>query len=455
MNDAEIDRIVGELRGSIGAPLSNLWQPSRDRVVVGLGDGTLILIVPRGPFARVHAVRSRPANPPRPFSFQGACRAHLHGALLDVRRSDDDRIVRIAFTRGALEVRLTGRSGGLWLLDGDQVVAAFDGPALPVLPPISSRGSHRDEPPRFAPTGSQRWNEAAEQFFSAAERDKERRERQVRVESGLTRALGRNDRLLGNLEEDLAKADEAPTLRHHADLLAANLYRVQRFDRVLVAEDWETGETVNIALDPARTPGANLERLYHQAKRLERMADHVLARIEQVEGDQRWMRAALPTVASLGLDELIALDARLPKAPTPGRAERSDRPAPGYITWVGPNGQRILVGRNARGNRALTFQVAKGHDWWLHLRERPGAHVVIPTPKDHPPPLELLLAAAQLSLQAGKIGPGEAAEVQYTRVRDVRAIPGEEGRVTVRDEKVLRVVRDPAALTGWTPLDLP
>jgi predicted ribosome quality control (RQC) complex YloA/Tae2 family protein len=113
------------------------------------------------------------------------------------------------------------------------------------------------------------------------------------------------------------------------------------------------------------------------------------------------------------------------------------------------------VGRNARGNRILTFQVAKGHDWWMHLRDRPGAHLVIPTPKGQSPPLELLLAAAQIALTVAQFEIGEAAEVQYTRIRDVRAIAGEDGLVTVRAERVLRVVRDPAALAGWMPIDDP
>ena len=47
---------------------------------------------------------------------------------------------------------------------------------------------------------------------------------------------------------------------------------------------------------------------------------------------------------------------------------------------------------------------------------------------------------------------GAAAEVQYTRVKNIKAIPGEAGgQVIVHEEKVLRVVRDPAALGVWTP----
>src|SRR5687768_13450194 len=120
MNEAEIGRVAGELRRLEGVPFGNLWQPARDRVVLGLADGTFVLMVPRGHVARFHTVAERPANPARPFSFQGACRARLRGPLTAVVKEPGERIVRFEFGAARLELWLTGRSGGLWLLDGDE-----------------------------------------------------------------------------------------------------------------------------------------------------------------------------------------------------------------------------------------------------------------------------------------------------------------------------------------------
>jgi hypothetical protein len=71
-------------------------------------------------------------------------------------------------------------------------------------------------------------------------------------------------------------------------------------------------------------------------------------------------------------------------------------------------------------------------------------------PRDGSAALPHLLAAAQIALAGARVAPGDAAEVQYTRVRDVRAIPGRPGTVTVHDERVLRVVRDAVPPVGWT-----
>lgn len=444
MDDGEIEGVVGELAELVGTPFAQVWQPARDRVVLGLGDGTLVLMVPRGVHARLHTVDARPRNPQRPFSFQGACRARLRGPLTAVEKVPGERVVRVAFGAARLELRLTGRSGGLWLVEGDTVVAAFDGPAPDALPPLPARGAARGAQ-RFAPGPGGTWNLAARAYHEAREGEILRAERRARLEVRLERALQRAARLVENLEGDLAKADRAPAVRHEADLLAANLHRARRGQTELVVEDWEGGE-VRLALDPAKPATATLDRLYHQARRLERVGERVLARLETVEAERREHAAVLARLHELTDEALDRLDRTLPQAA--GRPRPTPATLP-YVTWGGPRGERVLVGRNEAGNRRLVFQTAKGHDWWMHLRGRPGAHLVIPVPKGSSPPLELLLAAAQIALAQAHVEPGEASEVQYTRIRDVRAIPGEVGRVTVANEKVLRVVRDAAGLVGW------
>ena len=118
-------------------------------------------------------------------------------------------------------------------------------------------------------------------------------------------------------------------------------------------------------------------------------------------------------------------------------------------TWTGPRGEEVLVGRDAKANRRLTFQIAKGADYWMHVRGAPGAHLILPMRRGQTPPLELLLAAGQIAAVHAGIPVGAKVDVQYTRVRDIRSIPGTEAEVRVHNEKVLHITRDPADLAGW------
>ena len=104
------------------------------------------------------------------------------------------------------------------------------------------------------------------------------------------------------------------------------------------------------------------------------------------------------------------------------------------------------VGRSAADNDALTLHNAKGNDVWLHVRGRPGAHVVIRAPGRAPQP-ELLLLAAQLALVHSGLADGARAEVTWTRVKHVKKPRGlPPGKVLVTQERVLYVETDRAAL---------
>lgn len=445
MNHAEIALIADEIVTWKGDPVVGAWQPSRDRVVIGIGSHQLLL-VPRGPWARLHPIASRPKNPERPFSFQGALRARLHGRLTRVEKHAEDRIIDLWFGDQRLHVRLTGRSGGLWLTDGDRVVAAYDGPAPVALPEIRPQPI-RPEAPRFTPIGAETPGRAAERYFAARESSAVTADRRAGAERSLKRRIDRLERLAEGLRDDLDKAAQAPRLRRMADALAANLHAIRRGASTADLADLEDPEIVHhIVLDPNRPAAVALDKLYKKAGRLDRVGDRVIDHLDRVEKDVAALNAALVALGSADDAALTAIE-RL--APTP-KARAGAVEALPWHEWTGPHGQIVLVGRNERGNRRLTFQRARGHDWWMHLRGAPGAHLVIPIPKDHSPPLELLLAAGQIALQHARVPEGAAADVQYTRIRDVRSIPGEIGRVTVHGERVLRIVRDPAALVGWT-----
>ena len=359
-------------------------------------------------------------------------------------------MLQLVFSSATLELRLTGRSGGLWLLQDDAVVAAYDGPAPDRLPALHVRPVRQDRV-RFEPLDDS-WDLGARAFFDRAEREHTTRERRGLVQRRLKRAIQRTERLLVNLERDLERADEAPKLRQRADLLAAHLHEVPRGASHVVFHDWDTGEPVSIELDPSRPVTDTLEQLYRRAGRLDRVGDRVLLRIDSVEAELADLRRHLVDLPEAELPTLRQLESRLPAAPTGPRSSETVLP---WWTWLGPQGERVLVGRNERGNRKLTFQVARGSDWWMHLRGRPGAHVVLPMKREQTPGLPLLLAAAQIALVHGKVTEGTAVDVQYARIRDVRAIPGEIAKVRVADERVLRVTRDAAELVGWVREDAP
>ncbi|NCG18628.1 MAG: hypothetical protein GWP91_06410 [Rhodobacterales bacterium] len=373
-------------------------------------------------------------------------RAHLSGRLTSIWKDPKDRIVVLTIGSHQLVLRLTGRRGGLWLCTQDRVVAAYDGPAPPALPAIAPL----DVPlvsPRFQPNPDEDWDRAAARYFTETEVADRLRQRRVQVSRRLRTDINRNRRLIRNLEQDFNRAADAPKYRRQADALAATLHTIKRGSTTAIAPDLEDYDrTWTIALDPNKPASHTLQRLYKKAGRMERRADQILDRLGQVEDHLERLSSALKQVGQADSAELGQVTALLPKS--------GSRAAPTvstpWVTWTGPNGQEVWVGRNATGNRRLTFQKARGNDWWMHLRERPGAHIVIRMRREQTPSLELLLAVGQIASIHGKIAFGSSVDVQYTRVKNVRSIPGDAGgKVRLSDERVLRITRERESLTGW------
>ncbi len=48
----------------------------------------------------------------------------------------------------------------------------------------------------------------------------------------------------------------------------------------------------------------------------------------------------------------------------------------GYKAFISSDGMEILVGSKDRDNDYLTLKVASAQDFWLHVADNSGAHVI-------------------------------------------------------------------------------
>ena len=49
----------------------------------------------------------------------------------------------------------------------------------------------------------------------------------------------------------------------------------------------------------------------------------------------------------------------------------------GYKAFISSDGMEILVGNKDRDNDYLTFKVSSPQDFWLHVADNSGAHVIV------------------------------------------------------------------------------
>jgi predicted ribosome quality control (RQC) complex YloA/Tae2 family protein len=278
----------------------------------------------------------------------------------------------------------------------------------------------------------------------------------------LSKGLARIDRRIEAIQGDLARIAEADALAARAQLFVAEASRAPRGARALKVVDWSTGEgvTVELPLDPARPAREQLDAMFKRARRLKEGARIGRQRLADAEGARAKVAAVAAEVTLAATQAALEELGRRAKAlaprdvslvgPAKGAGHRSaggQAPKPPYRTFLASDGERILVGRGAAHNDAVTFRVGRPHDLWLHAKGYTGAHVIVPLPKNGSCPAERLVEAAHLASHFSDAKDETVVEVQYTPRRYLRKPRGSvPGFVVVDREKVMMLRRDEAVL---------
>jgi predicted ribosome quality control (RQC) complex YloA/Tae2 family protein len=275
-------------------------------------------------------------------------------------------------------------------------------------------------------------------------------ERRAEIAKRLRSEGRRLERKRRAIEADLARAETAPTLRHEADLLLANLHLAPKKAREIEVADWlANGAPRRIPLDPAKPVKDQPEARYRRARRYERgirVAKERLRACEEALEDNARARARCEVATTE--DDLDTLSTSLPtRTPPKTGSRKADEARKPYRVYTTEAGRRILVGRGAADNDDLTLHHAKMHDLWLHTRETTGAHVVVPLSRGEICPPDLLVDAATLAAHFSEARGEETIDVIYVARRYVRKPrKSPPGLVRVEREKVIAVKMEPTRL---------
>jgi predicted ribosome quality control (RQC) complex YloA/Tae2 family protein len=455
MTSVEVAAVTAELAPRlVGGRIQRVWQPDPFTLVLAVQvDRDVVYPVFACPAGapRLGEALGKPPLPEQPWALGQYLRAQATGARITSLASPvGERIVRLDFTGGALVAELLPRGGCLVALDDADVIRAAAG--LPEgarglvtggpFTPLSPRPAREEPAPRFVTARAV--EQAAQQVLAElhAAEALQARDRWLRT------ARQKLERLRDHLARDLVRLGEYEQFRLWGELLAAQWARLglPRGATEARVVDWyqEDAPELVVPLDPKVDGQRNIDKLFQKYRKGRDGRVKVEARQFEVEVQLEALDALIasdPTPdAALAALRKMGLGPPRPPAP-PGQK----RPAtPGrlpYRPFISRVGERILVGRGGVDNHALTFRIARGNDTWMHVRDAPGAHVVVPQPaRGKAPHPETLLDAAALAVHHSDLRSEPVAEVSITARKHVRAIPGgPPGRVTVAAARTLTV----------------
>jgi predicted ribosome quality control (RQC) complex YloA/Tae2 family protein len=476
LNDREIESFGEWLKENVvGARLERVFIPLRKSTTIGYlkhewglrfrrraFEGVLHLYL-QGGQCGLWWTPTAPVAPHAPTSpFGEFLHRHLEGQILQsVEIHPGERWLTLHFTHHSLEVILIPNLPEAWL----RLSGVTDPLIHSRLEPVRFRSrerkvdSSRGLRPELESSDWLTWGQKIEHFLEDQGFTQQREELIHR----LKRDLQRNSESLRKTEQQLRTTSNSPDWAHFGHLVKTVFHEILAQERPvnpLVVEGQQIPWETNLS------PTQNLERYFQRARRLKRQVEESKSRLNSLKEHQQVLTQLLERVGDLTADsEFPSALERMSDVPgfeilrQHAKSLGILRDPRGNVASQGPSskppqrklkigkqvlsaeGLVIIGGRNVDENLKITFQVAKGNDFWLHLRGHPSSHVCVLLGSRKTASLETLLDAAHFLLYLSDGMRLTQAEVEYTRRKFVKRIPGSK-KVSYTQNKTLLVKPD-------------
>ena len=243
----------------------------------------------------------------------------------------------------------------------------------------------------------------------------------------------RSERTLQTRREEWKKSEGRDTFRQYGDVIMSNIYRLQKGDTCLEAENFylEDCPTVQIKLDPLKTPQQNAAQYYKEYNKAKTAQEHLTELIDRNETELHYLNSVLDEISraeserDLGDIRRELTETGFLRKQKNGKQERQKPQGP--MRFVSTGGYEILVGPSNSQNDELTLKTARRTDVWLHTQKIHGSHVIIRA-QDTTPDDQTLYEAACLAAYFSQARGGGKVPVDYALAKFVKkprgAMPG-------------------------------
>jgi len=250
------------------------------------------------------------------------------------------------------------------------------------------------------------------------------------LRAGGKRFADREKRLL----KEQKKYEEAEGLHKTAQMLTSSGMKMeQHYESVRVTDYFgDNPKDVQLPLDSTISLRENIDRLFKRHQKAARGKGIVAQQLAEIRNKRSALEENTKRLQAIkDWDTWLAIASKLPKVGdrrpslVAGRPDGETR----KLRTIKLDDREVLVGRTARENDEVTFDFAAPDDFWFHVADYSGSHVVVRNPnKDKDLEESVLVKAAQLAAFFSQARNSSRVEVHYTKRKHVskprRAKPG-------------------------------
>lgn len=456
LNWKEINTILDELNLE-GSFIRQISQPDHEKIIFDIYSkkgGFKILISLTNPDCRIHILTKKTENLKKPLRFTTFLRAHIKNSRIkSVEHINNDRILKFTLIKSSNEtymwVKLWAGASNIIVTDSsNKILETFyrrknkkEITGEIFLPPEPRPASKNDNFKVRELPGTGSFNEKIELFYY----NKENTEQIESTRNSVLKTLNSKiNEIEIKLEEVLSKKEKYQNStrdKEIGDIIKANAHKIEKGDSWLETEDFfNSNKPIQIQLNLDKTPIENAEHFYKNYKKQKNMLVNMDREIIFLKNKYNNLLDEKKEIEKA--ENINILKSHLkPEI----KIKKKEDKIPGMVFYS--SGYKIIIGRKADDNDTLLRKYVQGNDYWLHVRDYPGAYVFIKTVKGKTVPLEVLLDAGSLAVFYSKAKSSGQGNVYYTQAKYLRRPKnGKKGLVLPTQEKNLFIKIDNSRL---------
>lgn len=239
------------------------------------------------------------------------------------------------------------------------------------------------------------------------------------VQTALERNIKKYDLQLRQIKD----TEKRETYRVYGELLNTYGYSAQPGAKSLEALNYYTDEMITIPLDPTLTATENARKYFDKYGKLKRtyealssLTGEVKSEIDHLESISAALDIALYEEDLAQIKEELTESGYIRRKGNAKRPKITSKP----YHYISSDGFHIYVGKNNYQNDELTFKFASGNDWWFHVKQMPGSHVIVKLGNAEELPDRTFEEAARLAAYYSKGRGQEKVEIDYIQKKHVK-----------------------------------
>lgn len=275
------------------------------------------------------------------------------------------------------------------------------------------------------------FGEMLDKYFGERSKEERLHKKAADIFKLLSNAEARITRKIALQREELASCDDGERYKLWGDLITANIYRMKRGDESCTLQNYMSEDCcdVTVPLDKRLSPAANAQVYYKKYNKTKAARIHLTEQLSLAEKELQYIYSVLDTLSRAeGEKELNEIRAELYHSGYASKMKNyteKKQQSPSVVKYVTGDGHTVLCGKNNIANDYLTTKLADRHDWWFHVKNQPGSHVVlILKDGETEPPAETFTEAAEIAAYNSKAAGGVMIPVDYTKVSRVKKPAG-------------------------------